>query len=70
MNVIKATVIVSDNGFNDAVEIETDLPSASEFVYAGGGEKIVLSFMIKKGFGVEYVKKNFALIPEVVKSLI
>lgn len=62
MNILSATVIVGMGA--DNVSLKTDLPSP---ITCFPEEKLMLKFEATTGTGIEYVKKNFGIEPNVIK---
>jgi hypothetical protein len=60
---IKKITVIQQSG-TDEVRIDTDLPLG---VYPYEGYPQVLRLEVSKGMGVEYVRKNFNIEPEVIK---
>ncbi len=62
---ISKIVILQRSG-TDLISIFTDLPSPYP-QEVGDGLPLVINFETTKGWGVDYVKKNFGIEPEVIK---
>lgn len=60
---IKKVTVIQQSG-TDEIRIDTDLPLG---VYPYEGYPQVLRMEVSKGMGIEYVRNNFNVEPEVIK---
>lgn len=65
INVKKATVLLTDT--SDKVFLYTDLPCPYVVVFMRSQEPLTLQFDCTYDKGIEYVRNNFKIEPEVVK---
>lgn len=64
MNIKKATVLLTDA--TDKVFIYTDMPCPYVVAFLPSQEPLILNFDCTYDTGIEYVKTNFKIEPEVV----
>lgn len=64
---IKRIIVFISHG-TDQVYLHTDLPTPFTFL-EGTGETLCMKFETTKGTGVDYVKKNFGIIPEIIENM-
>lgn len=62
MNILSATVLVQRGGA-DLIQLKTDLPPGMPLI---DESPLMLTCQVRRGDGVEYVRKNFGINPKVI----